>query len=117
MELCGTLDSCHSDELIHAFSTLFEADMTSIEIDIGAISTLDPSSARGLAFAASAAETRGGHLRLGNATASATATLEAVGLGRLLLPPQPTRNTRAVDQPAARLDRASSRRDLMSSFR
>jgi anti-anti-sigma factor len=117
MELRGKLDAFDSDELIHAFSTLLEADVTSIDIDIGAISTLATSSARGLAFAANAAEARGGRLRVRNATDSVTTTLEAVGLGRLLLPPQPTRNTRAVDQASARLDRASSRRDLMSSFR
>ena len=86
MELRGNLDACDSDEFVRAFSTLVEADVTSIDVDIREISTLDPSSARGLAFAASAAEARGGRLRVRNATDSVTATLETLGLGRLLLP-------------------------------
>jgi anti-anti-sigma factor len=87
MEFSGELDASSSDELIHAFSTLLEADVTSIDIDISAISTLDTSSARGFASAASAAEARGGHLRVRNATDSVATRLEATGLGRLLLPP------------------------------
>jgi anti-anti-sigma factor len=85
-ELRGKLDAFDPDELIHAVSTLLDADVRSIHIDIQEISTLDPSSARSLALAARAAEARGGRLTVRNATESVTTTLEIIGLGRLLLP-------------------------------
>ena len=90
MELWGRLDSCGSDELISAFSTLLDADVTSIDIDIGDISMLDTSSTRSLAITARSAEARGGRLRVRNATGSVAMTLESIGLGRLLLPPNHT---------------------------
>ena len=86
-ELRGKVDAFDPDELIQAVSTLLDADVRSIEIDIQEISTLDPSSARSLALAARAAEARGGRLTVRNATGSVTTTtLEIIGLGRLLLP-------------------------------
>jgi anti-anti-sigma factor len=99
MELRGRLDARDSDELIYAVSALLEGDVTSIDIDIGEISTLDPSSTRGLALAARATEARGGRLSVRNATEPVTTTLAAIGLGRLLLPPHAPR---LRNRPAAR---------------